>query len=156
MSRIRHHMKERASGGKVVAYAGGDSNVLKEAKERKRGGHVKKEPMHGEGEHSKRRSDRRARGGHIKFHHLEKREHQSEMDREHEREGMGRKRGGHVEHEHHGKVEHHHVMHRGRKRGGGIGANLTPLSTAARIKEVTKGESKEDEPKNPKGLPSNP
>lgn len=31
----------------------------------------------------------------------------------------------------------------GRKRGGGVGANLTPLSTAARIKEITKGEQPE-------------
>lgn len=35
----------------------------------------------------------------------------------------------------------------GRKRGGGVGANLTPLSTAANIKEVTKGEKKEDSAK---------
>jgi hypothetical protein len=36
----------------------------------------------------------------------------------------------------------------GRKRGGGIGANLTPLSTAARVKHVTKGEEPEE------GVPS--
>ena len=40
----RHKMheekKERAAGG-AVAYSGGDSNVMKEAHERKRGGKVK-------------------------------------------------------------------------------------------------------------------
>ena len=32
----------------------------------------------------------------------------------------------------------------GRVKGAGIGANLTPLSTAARIKEITKGEQAEN------------
>lgn len=97
MSRSRH--KARAAGGKVMTYAGGDSNVMKEAHERKRGGKVEHEK--GEGEAPKHRADKRARGGAAP----------------------------------------------GRKRGGGVGANLTPLSTAARIKEVTKGEMKEDSPK---------
>jgi len=80
-------------GGKAVAYAGGDSNVMKEAEERKRGGKVKVE---GEGEKAKARHDRpkRAKGGRVK--------------------------------------------------GAGIGANLTPLSTAAKIHEVTKGEEQPD------------
>ena len=123
MSRSRH--MKRAKGGATV-YAGAGSNVLKEAEERKRGGKV----TEGEGEKGKHRGDRRARGG--------KMEH-----KEHER-----KRGGKVEHEDGGEA-HHAKMHKhpGRKRGGGIGANLTPLSTAARIKEVTKGESAEDEGK---------
>lgn len=79
MSRARH--KGRARGG-VVAYSGGESNVMKEAHERKRGGKVM-----GEGDEPKHRADKRARGGGVP----------------------------------------------GRKRGGGVGANLTPLSTAARI-----------------------
>lgn len=37
----------------------------------------------------------------------------------------------------------------GRKRGGGVGANLTPLSTAAKVSQITKGETPE------KGVPSN-
>lgn len=37
----------------------------------------------------------------------------------------------------------------GRKRGGGVGANLTPLSTAAKVEHITKGETPE------KGEPSN-
>jgi hypothetical protein len=51
---------KRATGGKVV-YAGGGSNVLKEAEERKRGGRV----HHGEGEEHKKKGDRRARGGAV-------------------------------------------------------------------------------------------
>jgi hypothetical protein len=115
---------KRAKGGATV-YAGEGSNVLKEAEERKRGGKV-----HGEGEKGKERGDRRKRGGKV-----ERKEHE-------------RKHGGKVEHE---KEEHERkaggAVSPGRKRGGGIGANLTPLSTAARIKEVTKGESSEDEGK---------
>ena len=113
MSRARH--KARAKGG-AVAYSGGDSNVMKEAHERKRGGKV--EHMHGEGEGGKHHHDRK------------------------------RRRGGKVEHEKHkdGGEKHHEKMHmhKGRARGGKIGANRMPLSTAATIKEVTKGESAED------------
>jgi hypothetical protein len=95
----RHKMHEemkRAEGGRAVAYAGGDSNVMKEAHERKRGGKVKHE---GEGEKAKERADKpkRAAGGSVK-----------------------------------------------RAQGGAIGANKRPLSTAATIKEVTKGEHAED------------
>ena len=57
--------------------------------------------MEGEGEKPKHRADKRARGGRMEH---EKKEHEK------------RARGGAVP---------------GRKRGGGIGANLTPLSTAA-------------------------
>ena len=124
MSRARH--KAKASGGKAVAYNAADSNVMKEAHERKMGGRV--HHMHGEGEEGKHRHDRkeRKRGGGV--HH-----------------------DGHPKHHADGGKAHHAHMHSahaakvpGRKRGGGIGANLTPLSTAARIKEVTKGESSED------------
>ena len=80
MSRSRH--KARASGGRIGAdYGGGDSNVAKEAVERKRGGKVD-----GEGCKSAARCDTKARA-----------------------------RGGAVA---------------GRKRGGGVGANSSPLSTA--------------------------
>ena len=105
MSRLKH--KKRASGGKADVYAGGDSNVLKEAMERKRGGKV--EHMEGEGEMAKERHDRpkRAKGG---------------------------------------KAEHHekHLAKGGRVKGEGVGANRTPLSTAAKISEVTPGEQAED------------
>ena len=117
MSRARH----KAKGGKAVAYNAADSNVMKEAHERKKGGRVH---HHGEGEEAKHRSDRKER-----------------------KHGGGVHHSGHPKHHADGGVEHHKKMHHGtpgRKRGGGIGANLTPLSTAARIKEVTKGESSED------------
>jgi len=130
MSRARH--KAKASGGKAVAYNAADSNVMKEAHERKKGGRVH---HHGEGEEAKHRHDRkeRKRGGSVKHHHAH---------------GVGRHHEeGHPAHHTDGGVEHHAKMHkepRGRKRGGGIGANRMPLSTAANIKEVTKGEDKED------------
>ena len=105
MSRLKH--KKRAAGGKADVYAGADSNVLKEAMERKRGGKV--EHMEGEGEMAKERHDRpkRAKGG---------------------------------------KAEHHekHRAKGGRVKGEGVGANRTPLSTAAKISEVTPGEQAED------------
>lgn len=109
MSRARHKEMKRASGGRAVAYAGGDSNVMKEAHERKRGGKVE---HHGEGEMAKERHDMKKRA-----------------------------RGGKMEHE---KGKHHPGHHKGRARGGKIGANRMPLSTAANIKEITKGESAED------------
>jgi hypothetical protein len=106
MSRARHkkeHERKRARGGEV-AYAGGDSNVMKEAKERKRGGRIHHEA---EGEEAHERHDReRRRGG--------------RMEHEHEK---NRKRGGRV----HGKH---------RAKGGEIGANEKPLSTAARVSHI--------------------
>lgn len=120
MSRARHKKEhERKRGGAVnrarggeVAYAGGDSNVMKEAKERKRGGRAM-----AEGEEAHERHDRhRRRGG--------------RMEHEHEKE---RKRGGRV---HHGKH---------RAKGGEIGANEKPLSTAARTTKL-KGEGPENFP----------
>ena len=82
MSRARHAKRaaggavERAAGG-AVAYSGGDSNVMKEAHERKRGGKV---GMAVDGEAAKPK---------------------------------------------HGRP--------GRKRGGAVGADKTPLSSAAKI-----------------------
>ena len=123
MSRARHEERKRAKGGKVAVYAGEGSNVLKEAHERKRGGRV----HHGEGEAAKERHDhkKRARGGKVK--------HESAAE---ERAEDGMKHGGHV--------KHHPGHHKGRARGGKVGSNRMPLSTAANIKEVTKGESAED------------
>ena len=131
MSRKRHEMHKRAMGGKTGEgsgnpewEAGGQSDAAKEAEERKRGGKVKSH-MHGEGEEGKHRSDRparRARGGKVDgagMHHSVKHHSMHHAPKDH---------GSHVA---------------GRKRGGGIGANLTPLSTAARVKQVTKGETPE-------------
>ena len=59
----RHKMQARAKGGKVF-YEGGDSNVAKEALERKRGGAVKrKSGGKVPGFKSGGRLDKRARGG---------------------------------------------------------------------------------------------
>ena len=80
------------------------------------------------------------------------------------KEALERKRGGRAEHMHAegekakerhdrpkrargGKAEHEHMKHRakgGRVRGEGVGADRMPLSSAAKIKEVTPGEEPED------------
>ncbi len=99
MSRARH----RAKGGKVVAYTAGDSNVMKEAHERKHGGRV----HHGEGEEAKHHAGKRARGGKV-----------------------ARRHGGKVEALGHG---HHHGGHH-RARGGAVGSDKRPLSSAANVK----------------------
>ena len=62
------------------------------------------------------------------------------------KEAEERKRGGRIEHmegEGEKAKERHDRPKRakgGRVKGEGVGANLTPLSTAAKIKEVTKSE----------------
>ena len=120
MSRARHK-RERGGSTKPVWEAGGGTNAAKEAEEKSEGEHLKRggKVHHGEGEKPKHRADKRARGGKV-----------------------GRATGGEVHH--HIKKEsmsHHHGMHvPGRKKGGGVGANRVPLSTAANIKEVVKGE----------------
>jgi hypothetical protein len=105
---------KRAKGGKVHWNAGEEQPAAKEAEERKHGGHV-----HGEGEHAKHRVDRRARGG-----------------------------GVHGEEPHHAVKEksmhHKHGMHvPGRKRGGGVGSDRTPLTSAANVKHIIPGEQEE-------------
>ena len=123
MSRLRHERHhKRASGGKVVAYTAGDSNVMKEAHERKRGGRVKHH-HEGEGEDAKHHAGRRKRGGRI-----EKLGHGHHHSAHHEagHHGHHRARGGHVEHEEH---EHKH-----RARGGAVGSDKRPLSSAAKVK----------------------
>lgn len=102
-----HHLR-RKDGGKAE-YGGGADNDEPDAEEAYEGAgsNVVKE-AHGE---------ERKHGGKVK---------------------MKKKRGGEVKHEkkHVGKVEGDEKKHRldrpGRKRGGGVGANVTPLSTAAR------------------------
>lgn len=126
MSRARH--KHRAAGGKLSSKpefeAGGESNAAKEAEEKKHGGKV----HHGEGEKGKHRGDRaprRARGG--KVHH----EHHNGPKEMHEVKGHS--------------MKHHHGMSvPGRKRGGGVGADKSPLTTAAKVKHVTPGEQPEE------------
>lgn len=129
MSRARHKEHKRAEGGRLSSdpkwNAGGEQNAAKESEEKKRGGGVH---HHEEGEKAKHRADKRARGGHVKEH--EERKHGG---------------GVHAEGEHmHKAVKKHSFMHKGRAKGGRIGANLMPLSTAARVKHVTPGEQPEE------------
>jgi hypothetical protein len=67
------------------------------------------------------------------------------------REAEQRKRGGAVARKHGGEVhevEGHAGKKRhdrpGRKRGGGVGANKMPLSTAAKVHHITSGEQPEE------------
>lgn len=123
MSRARHkeHEKKRADGGRLSSEpkwnAGGEQNAAKEAEERKKGGRVK-----AEGEESKKRMDKRARGGKVgaRMH-----------------EGVG-------EFKHGGEAKHEEKEHKKRARGGRIGSDKMPLSSAARVKHVTKGEEPEE------------
>ena len=124
MSRARH---KRAEGGRALSSkpeweAGGESNAAKESEQKKRGGKVK-----GEGHHGKHRMDKKARGGSV-----------------------ARKHGGGV---HSGNPAHetkevksHSMkhMHGGRARGGRIGADKAPLTTAAKVKHITPGEVAEE------------
>lgn len=132
MSRARHKARKHAKGGSVhksegpFVYAGGGSNVMEDAHERKRGGRIH---AHGEGEEAHERHDRRRRRG--------GRAHGPEHERRH---------GGRThesEHERHrakgGRVRHH------RAKGGEIGANERPLSTAAHTTRL-KGEGPENYP----------
>lgn len=121
MSRARHHERKRAMGGltsKPQWNAGGTQNAAKEAEERKHGGRAKHH-MHGEGEHAKKRADRRARGGKVgsEEHHAVK---------------------GHSMHHRHG------MSIPGRKRGGSVGADKHPLTSAANVKHVISGETPEE------------
>lgn len=113
MSRARHKEHHRAKGGKVVAYAGGGSNVMEEAHAtkntpgRKHGGHV------GDGEESKHHAGKRKRGGRMNMKH----------DHKHPKLGHG----------HHTVHPSHHEYHH-RARGGAVGSDKRPLSSAAKIK----------------------
>lgn len=128
MSRARHKRhEERAAGGKVVAYTAGDSNVMKEAHERKRGGRV----HHGEGEEGKHHAGKRKRGGKVEAmgHGHHHHEHASLHGTHH------RKHGGKVEHEKHDEHGHEHE-HKKRARGGAVGSDKRPLSSAANVKRL--------------------
>jgi hypothetical protein len=119
MSRARH---KRARGGstKPVWEAGGETNAAKEAEEKTEGEHLRRGGhVDGEGHKPKHRADKRARGGKVdgkEPHHEVK---------------------GHSMHHRHG------MSIPGRKRGGGVGANRVPLSTASTVKHVTPGELSE-------------
>jgi hypothetical protein len=112
MSRARHKAK-KAKGGVVHWEAGEHTPEAKEAEEKKHGGHV-----HGEGEKSKHRADKRARGGAVS-HEL----HAIKPLSMHHKHGM--------------KIP-------ARKRGGGVGADKHPLTEAAKVKHIIPGEQPEE------------
>lgn len=107
----------RENGGPVKAdwNAGGTQNAAKEAEEKNTGGAVK---LRASGGAMKMRADKRARGGSVV---AAKATGGSVI--------TAKAKGGAVP---------------GRARGGGIGADKKPLSSAATVKHVTKGETPED------------
>jgi hypothetical protein len=108
---------------------------MSRARHRKEGGRLSSEPKWNAGgeQNAAKEAEERKKGGRI---HAEGEEGKKRHDRKE------RARGGHVEHSMEKKKEKHE--HKGRARGGRIGANLMPLSTAARVKHVTKGETPEE------------
>lgn len=105
-------------------YSGRESNVAKEAR--------------GEMAGSERDEDRpgRKRGGKVKEHHLEAEREKRETDGRFERKE--RKRGGKVASVD-GGAHKKRLDRPGRKRGGGVGSDVTPLSTASRTKDRREG-----------------
>lgn len=91
---------------------------MSRARHRAAGGSVKQTVYAGEGSNVLKEAAERKRGGKVS-------EGEGEMPKA---RADKRARGGGV----------------GRKRGGGVGANLTPLSTAAKVKEITKGETPQE------------
>ncbi len=121
-----HHF--RADGGKVNSYTNTPNNVEEEAegKRRARGGRTADEE-HGETAAEEAAEDaseekaseapkKRARGGALKH---------AEMEGE--------------------KTKHRRLDRPGRKRGGGVGADMTPLSTAARTRQATDHKADNDD-----------
>lgn len=152
MSRARHKM--RADGGRLSSEpkwnAGGEQNAAKEAEEKKKGGRVH---HHAEGEEGKKRADKRARGGHVKHHGKVEHEHHGEVMHKHRKHGGGMNKPEtgalkRVELEDGKEKSNPEELKRGglakRARGGRIGADKMPLTTAARVKHVTKGETPEE------------
>lgn len=128
-----HEMK-RARGGKIPGEEGhemsytAENNVEKEAEgeERKHGGKVKKE---------------RAHGGRAPKHHVE--HHEAEhVEHHHYRRGGAPKKEVEMEGS---KTKHRRLDRPGRKRGGGVGADMTPLSTAARTRQSEGHKAENDE-----------
>lgn len=70
------------------------------------------------------------------------------------KEAEERKRGGRMKAEGEESKKRMDKPHRGRARGGRIGANLAPLSTAARVKHVTPGETPEEGGPDGKSVPN--
>jgi|SRR5208282_2571691 len=100
---------------------------------------------------------KRANGGKVKADWYAGEKSETAKDAEDEKEGGDDSKyakGGRVKHHMHAEGEKSKMRHDrpkraaggsipGRKRGGGIGADKTPLSTAAKVRHVTKGETDE-------------
>lgn len=69
----------------------------------------------------------------------------SEVEKEAEE---GRKHGGRMKKKHGGMVEGHEKKHRldrpGRKRGGKVGADMAPLTTAGKIRNASEHDANDD------------
>ena len=123
MARGHHHKRGAVDDmpedhdGKPMSYTA-ENNVEGEAEgeRRKRGGKVKRE-----------------RGGHVAKHHVE--HHQPEEVHHHHYRRGGTVAKKEAEMEGH-KTKHRRLDRPGRKRGGGVGADMTPLSTAARTRQT--------------------
>lgn len=85
-------------------------------KKRENGGSVKQVEWNAQGSNAMKEANEKKKGGRVM---ADGEESKSRSDR------PNRARGG-------------------RMKGAGIGANLTPLSTAARVRHITKGETPED------------
>ena len=126
MSRARHHHK-RESGGRTHEWVSGNPDVKKEAEHEGEGGSG---------------NDERANGGFVKV-KAHKRKLGGSVLGKAPKPRLDRKRGGHVPHHGHhhsaGPIEAHmgkhhgHVMtahHHKRARGGGVGSDKSPMSSA--------------------------
>jgi len=115
------HGEKYADKAVKDVYAGANSPTEHETEERKHGGRTK-----------------RKHGGHVghkahhevEHHNMKHKEHHHEHPKAEHR--AKRKRGGHVHPEHamHGEHAKHRADRKARKAGGGVGANMHPLSTA--------------------------
>jgi hypothetical protein len=119
MSRARHKM--RADGGRLASEEGSD----------------KPKWNAGEDQNAAKEADERKKGGRVK---AEGEAAKKRMDHKE------RARGGHVNEKMHEGVGSYNKggVARGRARGGRIGADRAPLTTAAKVKHVTKGEEPEE------------
>jgi hypothetical protein len=128
MSRARHRARgghvsgggsTHAAGTKVVAYNAENSNVMKEARERKAGGRIQ---SFGEGGAAKFHAGKRQRGGAVPA----RKEGGSVIVRK-SGGAAERKEGGAVKRKSGGRVA-------ARAHGGGVGSDKHPLSSAAHFK----------------------
>ena len=136
--KTEHGDREDTTEG-MESYTAKPNKVEEEAEgeERKHGGRAKHERADGGGVAT------RARGGRM----ADKEHHETEAEEKREEERKKRARGGALKHlEMEGaKTKHRRLDRPGRKRGGGIGADMTPLSNAARTREAEAHKADGDE-----------